>query len=75
LLAHDDKNAHRQCTLFLLASEGSWFSTGRMAAWRAVSEERVGRNGVEGTGRSQVLRGLAGHGDGVWLYLKCNALS
>lgn len=66
MLAHDDKMLIDNA-LFLLASEGGWFSIGSMAAWRAVSEERVGRNGVEGTGRSQVLRGLAGHGDGVWL--------
>ena len=47
----------------------SGFSTGRMAsaAWMAVSKGRGGRNGVERAGKSQVLRGLAGHGDGVWL--------
>lgn len=40
-----------------------------------MSKGRGGRSGVERAGKSQVLRGLAGHGDGVWLSFKCSVLS
>ena len=48
---------------------GGCFSIGRMAGVFAeqVSDGRVVRNEAEGTGRSQVLRDLAGHGDEAWL--------